>query len=143
MNWIKSLITAFCTAGICFGAIFIIFPEGKMKKPLQYVVSLCFLIIIISVAGVNVNFEKFEIDFAPAKTVNADHLETAATEYTISLILQKAEIDFREIYVYTDNSSKEGINCTKVKIYSSCDKEKILSALGGEGKEFQVEVINE
>ncbi len=143
MNWFNSLITAFCTAGICFGALFIISPSGKMERSVKYVLSLCFLIVVITISGVKMKMNDFNIDFNSTASVDTDELENSVTEYTIALALQKAEIDFREIYVSTDNLEIEGISCTKVKIYTDCDKQKIVNILGEETENFKVEVINE
>jgi hypothetical protein len=143
MNWFNSLITAFCTAGICFGALFIISPSGKMERSVKYVLSLCFLIIVITISGVKMKMSDFDINFNTVSSVDADELENSATEYTIALVLQKAGIDFREIYVSTDNLETDGISCTKVKIYTDCDRQKIVNILGEETENFKVEVINE
>ncbi len=142
MTAFNSIITAFCAAGICFGAIFIICPNGRIEKSVKYVISLCFLLIIISFAGINADFEKFDIDFS-ANTPDTEELETTTAEYTIGVALQKANIDFKEISVYVDNSEIEGISCTRVEIYTNCDKQKIIEILGSENESFKVEVINE
>lgn len=143
MSWFNSVVTAVCAAGICFGAIFIICPNGKMERSVKYVLSLCFLLIIITIAGVGVKVSDFQLDFENTVSVDARELEIAAAQYTIELALKNAGIDFREISVSTDNLSTGGISCTKVKIYTDCDKQRIVNALGGERKDFEVEVINE
>ena len=143
MNWFNSLITAFCTAGICFGALFIISPSGKMERSVKYVLSLCFLIIVITISGVKMKMSDFDINFNTISSVDADELENSATECTIALVLQRAGIDFREIYVSTGNLETDGIRCTKGKIYTDCEREKIVNILGEETENFKVEVINE
>ncbi len=143
MNWFNSLITAFCTAGICFGALFIISPSGRMERSVKYILSLCFLIMVITISGVKMKISNFDINFDTNVSVNVDKLKISTVEYTIALALQNAGIDFREICVSTDNSETDGISCTKVKIYTVCDREKIVSVLGEETKNFKVEVINE
>lgn len=143
MNWFNSLITAFCTAGICFGALFIISPSGKMERSVKYVLSLCFLVMVIAISGVKIKMSDFNIDFNSISSVDSEELKNSATEYTVALSLQKAGIDFREIYVSTDNLEIDGISCTKVKIYTDCDKQKIINILGEETENFKVEVINE
>lgn len=143
MNWFNSLITAFCTAGICFGALFIISPSGKMERSVKYVLSLCFLMMIITISGVNIKMSNFDVDFNTSVSLDTDELEISTAEYTIALALQKAGIDFREIYVSTDNLETDGISCTKVKIYTDCERGKIVNILGEETENFKVEVINE
>lgn len=143
MNWFNSLITAFCAAGICFGALFIISPTGKMERSVKYILSLCFLIIVITISGVKIKMSNFDINFNTVSSVDTDELQNSATEYTIALALQKAGIDFREIYVSKDILETDGISCTKVKIYADCDRQKIVNILGEETENFKVEVINE
>ena len=143
MNWFNSLITAFCAAGICFGALFIISPTGKMERSVKYILSLCFLIIVITISGVKIKMSDFDINFNTVSSVDTDELQNSATEYTVALALQKAGIDFREIYVSKDILETDGISCTKVKIYTDCDRQKIVNILGEETENFKVEVINE
>ncbi len=143
MSWFNSLITAFCTAGICFGAILIISPGGKMEKSVKYVLSLCFLLIIISIAGVRVKIKDFEVDFKSYSSVDIKEIENKTAEYTFELTLKNAGIEFEEIYVSTDILPQGGISCTKVKIYTDCDRQRVVTALGGEKQDFEVEVINE
>ncbi len=143
MSWFNSLVTAFCAAGICFGAIFIICPNGKMERSVKYAVSLCFLLIIITISGVRVKITDFQIDFNNTVSVDTEKLENATLEYTITLALKNAKIEFREIYVSTDNLPNGGISCTKVKVYTACDRQTVVNALGGESEDFEVEVINE
>lgn len=143
MNWFKSIITGFCSAGICFGAIFIICPSGKMEKSVKYVLSLCFLLIIITVVGVGIKTDNIDFNFNNVTSVDITDMENNTAEYTISFALQNAGIEFREISVSKDNSGFDGISCTKVKIYSDCDRQRIIAALGGENHDLEVEVINE
>lgn len=143
MNWFNSLITAFCTAGICFGLLILICPNGKLQKSVRFTVSLCFLLIIISVAGVKITLDNFEIDFNANSSVDISSMETKAAEYTFSLALQNAGIEFEKISVYTDNSSSDSIGFTVVEIYTQCDRQRIINALGGERQGLEVRVINE
>ena len=85
MNWFNSLITAFCTAGICFGALFIISPSGKMERSVKYVLSLCFLVMVIAISGVKIKMSDFNVDFNSISSVDTGELENSATEYTVAL----------------------------------------------------------
>lgn len=143
MNWFYSFVTAFCATGICFGALYIICPGGKMEKSVKYIFSLCFLLIIITLAGVSVAKADFNIDFSSAQPVNTKETDIAFAKYTFALALQKAEVEFSEITLLTDNSSEGGISITKVIIYSDCERQRILNALGQAAENFEVEVINE
>ncbi len=143
MSWLKSLITAVCTAGICFGALFIISPTGKTERSVKYVLSLCFLVVIIAVAGVELKMSDFEINFNTDTVIDLKPSNEATAKYVFSSALKNAGIDFKEISVFTDNLENGGISCTKVKIVTDCDRQRVVAALGGEKEGFEVEVINE
>lgn len=143
MNWFYSFVTSFCATGVCFGALYIICPNGKMEKSVKYIFSLCFLLIIITLAGVTVAQADFSIDFSSAQSVDTSEVDIALAKYTYSLALQKAGIDFSEITVLTDKSTDDCISITKVIIRSDCEKQRVLSALGQAAENFEVEVINE
>ena len=143
MNWFKSFITAFCTAGICFGALFIICPSGKMERSVKYILSLCFLVIIVAVAGVGIKNADLKFNFSIETLTETENLDNATAKYVFAEVLNNAGIKFKEILTFTDNDSKNGISCTKVKIVTDCNKEKVVNALGGEMEGFEVEVVNE
>ena len=143
MYWFSSVITAVCTAGICFGALFMISPTGKTGKSVQYIISLCFLLIIISAVGVTVRSADIDIDFKGTESVDTTELQINSIKHTCGLALQKAGIDFKEFSVSVDISANGSIECTKVTVKSAVNREKILDALGGEREDFKVEVINE
>ena len=143
MNWFKSFVTAFCTAGICFGALFIICPSGKMERSVKYVLSLCFLVIIVAVAGVGIKNADFDLNFDIETMIETENLDKTTAKYVFAQVLNESGINFKEILTFTDNDSKNGISCTKVKIVTDCSKERVVSALGGEIEGFEVEVVNE
>ena len=143
MNWFKSFVTAFCTAGICFGALFIICPSGKMERSVKYVLSLCFLVIIVTVAGVGIKNADLEFKFDTETMIETENIDNATVKYVFSKVLRDAGINFKEILTFTDNDGKNGISCTKVKIVTDCSKERVVSALGGEIEGFEVEVVDE
>ena len=119
MNWFSSVITAVCTAGICFGALFMISPTGKTGKSVQYIISLCFLLIIISAVGVTVRSADIDIDFKGTESVDTTELQINSIKHTCGLALQKAGIDFKEISVSVDISANGSIECTKVTVKSA------------------------
>ena len=143
MNWFKSFVTAFCTAGICFGALFIICPSGKMERSVKYVLSLCFLVIIVAVAGVGIKNANIEFEFDTDTIIETENLDNATAKYVFAEVLRDAKINFKEILTFTDNDGKNGISCTKVKIVTDCSKERVINALVGEIEGIEVEVVNE
>ena len=143
MNWFTSIITAFCSAGICLGSLLIISPTGKTGKSVQYIVSLCFLLIIISAVGVNIRSADFDIGTTKNVSVDTQQTQLTTLKYTCAIALKNAGIDFKEISVCEDNSEIDGIKCNKVVINSNISGERIVNVLGGESEGFKVEVINE
>lgn len=143
MNWFYSFITSLCAAGICFGALYIICPSGKMAKSVKYIFSLCFLLIIITTAGVTVKKADFDFDFSAEAQIDTEKTKIATAEYVYGLALKNAGIEFSRITVFTDNLPDGSISISKVLIYSDCDRQRIITALGQAAENFEVEVINE
>ena len=143
MNWFSSVITAVCTAGVCFGALFMISPTGKTGKSVQYIISLCFLLIIISAVGVTVKSADIDIDFKVTESVDTTEMQINSIKHTCGLALQNGGIDFEEIFVSADILEDGSIECIKVTVNSAVNREVIVNALGGESDNFKVEVINE
>ncbi len=142
MNWFYGIVTAFCTAGVCFGALYIICPKGKMERSVKYTVSLCFLTVVIALAGVQVKKADFDFNIDGSAAANTQELQIRSAEYTFSLALTNAGIDFSKIEVLADNSENGSISISKVIVYSAAGRQKILNAIG-KGTEYEVEVRNE
>lgn len=143
MNWFYSFVTSVCVASICFGALYIICPDGKMSKSVKYIFSLSYLLIMIAIIGITVKKSDFNFDFSSQSIINTENIDISTAEYVYGLALKKAGIEFSRITVFTDNLSQNGISINKVLIYSDCDRQRILTALGQAAENFEVEVINE
>ncbi len=118
-------------------------PEGGLKKSIQYILGLVFLLCVIAACGITVKKADFKIE-APALAANdTAALDTAAAEYVYSYALNRAGIDFSEITVFTDKSDSGSISINKILIRSSGERERILEALGDAAKNIEVEIINE
>lgn len=143
MNWLTSVITAFCVSSVFLGALFILCPKGNVSNSVKYVLSLVFLVSVISAAGVGVKKADFSFEDFSSQSVSADILEHLNIKLAFEEILQKNGISFKEITVFTDKLEAGGISINKVIIRSDCEKEKIIAALGEELKTIEVEVINE
>lgn len=143
MNFLSSVLITFCAACVFIGALYMLCPDGVMSKPVKYILGLCFLITVISAAGITVKTP--DIDFSLPETVTEDteSLEIASAEYVYSYILTAANIDFSQITVCTDKSDDGSIIINKVIIRSDCQREKIIEALGEAAKNHEVEIINE
>ena len=143
MNWFNSFVISICAAGICFGALYILCPAGKMSKSVRYIFSLCFLLIIITATSITVKKAEFNFDFNNQTETNIENSQITIAEYTYGLALRKAGIDFSKITVFTDNLKEESISISKVLIYSDSSRQRIITALGEAAENFEVEVINE
>lgn len=143
MNWFFSLVTAISVSSIFIGGLFILSPSGQMSKPLRYIYSLCFIMTILVSSQIKLNKTDVDFNFQSPETADYTDIEIAVAEYTYGLALKNAGISFSKITVFTNNSENESISISKVLVYSDDDKQRIISALGGENKKIEVEVINE
>lgn len=143
MNWFTSFVTAISAAGICLGGLYIICPTGKISKTVKYVFSLCFLLIIITTAGVTVKNSDFDFPQFTQNEIDSDAAQLAAARYVYENALYAAGIEFSEIRIFTDKSQDGSINITKILIYTKAESKKVREALGQAAENFEVEVINE
>lgn len=143
MNYIEAFLIAFCAAAVFIGALYMLCPDGAMSKPVKYLLSLAFLLTVISVAGITVKNVEPELDFSVPETIDAAALETSSAEYVYSYALSSAGIEFSRIEIFTDKTEDGSISINKVIIYSGCERQKIIDALGEATKNIEVEVINE
>ena len=143
MNYLNSFFMSFCVSAIFIGGIFIICPNGKMSKPIKYILCLIFtVIIIVSVSKINPDFDLpyFESQILEQ---NSDKLQIQSAEYVWGSCLKAASINFTKITVCTNKTQNNSIVISKVIICSDCEETRILQALGEAAKNFEVEVINE
>ena len=135
--------TSFSVGCILIGSLYIICPEGNISKSVKYIFSLVFLIIIITAA--NIPFKKISFDLPTnnSSQMETNNIQISAAEYIYSFTLKKENINFKRIYVCTDNSESESIVITKVVIVSNEEDSKIIKALGELAKTRKVEIINE
>lgn len=142
MNGLNSILISFCVSCILMGTLYIICPEGKLSKPLQYIFGLLFVVTVISAAKLpfigNINFTPTEIS-----TENYEEMEISSAKYVFSYVLTKSGINFKEISLCTDNLPDGSIVISKVIINSDCENQEIIKALGDLTKTREVEIINE
>jgi len=134
---------SFSVGCILIGSLYIICPEGNIKKPIKYIFSLVFLVIIISAANIPLKKIDFSFNQNATEQANLTEMQIAAAEYIYSYTLNAEGINFSKIYVCTDNSEDGSIVITKVVIVSKEPKEKIIKALGILAQNREVETINE
>ncbi len=142
MGYIASFLTSFCAAAVFIGALYMLCPEGVMSKSVKYILSLCFLVSVISAAGITVKRVDLELSFS-APAVSSAELQIKNAEFVYSYALDSAGIEFSSIEIFTDKLEDNSIVINKVRIKSGSEKQKIISALGEAAKNIEVEVINE
>lgn len=134
---------SFSVGCILIGALYIICPEGNISKPIRYLFSLVFLVIIISATNIPLKKITFPLPEATASQASLTEMQSLSAQYIYSYTLAAQNINFREIYVCTDNSNDNSIVINKVIIVSDEPREKIIKALGVLAKEREVEIVNE
>ncbi len=143
MNGLASFLMSFCVSAIFIGAIFIICPNGKMSKPIKYIFSLVFTVILITaVSKTEIAPDDWEFEFK-ADTSQSDALKIQSAEYVWGQCLKSANINFQKITVCTNKTEDGGITISKVIIFSNENEEKIFTALGDLAKAYEVEIKNE
>ena len=142
MSNLATFFTSFCVSAILIGAFYVICPGGEISKSVKNIFSLIFTVVIISSAlSIDPIF-----DYSAEITKNEEvinSLDTYSAIYVYSECLKAEKIEFSEISVLTNKTEEGGIVISKVIIFSSEDKEKILSALSIVAQNIEVEVINE
>ena len=143
MSGLTSFLTSLCAACVFIGAVHLICPDGNLGKPVKYVLSLVFLVTVISAAGLLKGGINTDISFEASAAVSDEALKAASARYVYGQALRASEINFTEITVCTDKTEDGSIVISKVIIYSDCDKERIRAALGGSAENTEVEIVNE
>ena len=142
MSYINTFLISFCAAAVFIGALYMLCPDGAMQKPIKYLVSLLFLLSVISVAGITVKNAELNLDFTLPQTDSTD-LEIKNAEYVYAFALRNADIGFREIEIFTTKADDGGIIINKVIVHSDCERQKIVDALSEATKNIEVEVVND
>ena len=143
MSYLNSFLMSFCVSAIFIGAVFLICPGGKMSKPVKYILTLVFTVVIIT----SVSNKNFDLDFSDFKvpTVDTDgeELKIQSAEYVLGEVLRQNGVNFSKITVCTTKAEDSSIVISKVIIFSQERDEKILDALSEIVKNYEVEIKNE
>lgn len=117
-------------------------PDGVLNKTVRYILSLVFLLTVISAAGITVKNADINFDFSAPQTQNTD-LEINSAEFVYEYALKKGGINYSDIEIFTTKTENGSININKVIIYSEHTKEAVLEVLGEAAKNIEVEIVNE
>ena len=143
MSGLTTFLTSLCAACVFIGTVHLICPDGNLGKPVKYILSLVFLVTVISAAGLLKGGFNTDITFEASAGTSDETLKTAAARYVYTEALRSSKINFTEITVCTDKTQDGSIVISKVVIYSDADKERIRAALGAAAENIEVEIVNE
>ena len=142
MNYITSLLTAFCVSAVFIGALYMLCPDGSMSKSVRYILGICFLLSVLTAAFVTAPKAEIDFDFS-AQEIDNEELLLSSARYTYSYALQKADIDYEEILIFTNKTDDRSISITKICVKTHSSQEAVLKALGQATQNIEVVVENE
>ncbi len=143
MSGFSSFLTSLCAACVFIGVMHLICPDGAMGKPVKYILSLVFLVTVVSSVGIFAGGFEPGVSFDAAYAVSDEDLRAAAARYVYEAALNSSGINFTEITVCTDKNDDGSIIISKVIIYSDCEETRIREALGAAAENLEVEIVNE
>lgn len=143
MDNVLQFFASFCVAAIFIGALYFLCPDGATSNTVKYTLSLVFMCIIISAAGIAL--PKFNFEPIEPHTFSESQLEMEITfaRQVYARALYSKKIKFTSIEVFTNKLADGGIVISKVQIRSDHTAQEIFSALEGIDPIIQVEVIND
>lgn len=143
MNTLLKAALGVCTAFVFMGALWLVVPDGTMKKSVSYCFSLAFLAIIIvpvmAIGKLELPKSNYEISENQAVSTMADD----AAYYLCVAALKDAGISFDNLTVNADICEDNGISINSVRVVSRFSRADICSALEPIAPESVVEVVNE
>ncbi len=139
MNSIFSFLKTFSLGGIVIGALYILVPEKTFKKPIIYILSLTFVLLILLSVPRHIDFDYSFTEETVEENIESINEQTALL--TIKSALSIAGIDYSKLEVDFSKDPDGKINYIYVKIQTKETAEKIKEALNSEN--IKVSVINE
>ena len=143
MNFLASFISTFCAASVFIGLLYLLCPDGSMEKSVKYILTLVFILTVISAAAITNKGERVgKIEYSSIKT-DTSALDTETARFIIGRALDNAKIEYREITVCTNKTESGSISISKVIIRSERTETEILTALSGLEESIEVVVKND
>ena len=143
MKNLREFITAFCSASLLFGGLYILKPSKSTEKAVKYIFSLIFICCVFS-AILNIDISDFKFTTDNNSYIKSQaSLSVNAAELTFKEVLKNAEINFSKITVCTNKNQNGDILINKVIVYSKESKDEIIALLGGNDAQYEIEVIYE
>ncbi len=141
MEYVKTIILSFCVASVFIGILYTITPDGNISKSVKYLLSLAFLVTVISVGkadNTGVEFPEFQVSQS-----EVDSLLVENARLTYSEALKKSNINFSSITVFTNKDENGDIKIIRVEIETKESAEVVKQALGEVSAAAEVIIINE
>ncbi len=141
MEYVKAIILSFCVASVFIGILYIITPDGNISKSVKYLLSLAFLVTVITagkVGNIDVELPDFEVSQA-----EVDELLVENAKLTYSEALRNSNINFSAVTVFTNKDENGNIKITKVEIKTDQTYEAVKQALGEVANTVEVIITNE
>ena len=142
MSAVSSLFTAFCVTSVFIGALFMIAPEGNMSKSVKYVLSLAFLLSLVTVVSFGKSEQKIQVDNIE-NGISYEEISVVNARLVYSETLRQSGINFSFIEVFTDKNENGDIKIIKVVVKTEESEERVRSALSEVCKNIEVAVENE
>lgn len=142
MNGLNALVLSLCTSFVFIGVLFIIAPEGNMKKSVSFLLSLVFLISIVSLSGIGIKKIDINFEFKESEIEN-DDLKVSAAKIYYKTLLENAGLEYKNIEIITNKSPDGDISIIKVLINTSENAQAIRQLISENSSDVEVEIINE
>ncbi len=142
MSYILQIIFGICGALIFIGAVQIISPQRAMKKSVDFILGLIFVLALLAPAfalkGVSLNLPPIE----KIENQNSELMAHTA-DYLVRAVLDSAGIKYEKLLVSADISEDGRISISKVTLASDSPREQIIKALSELVLDENVEILNE
>lgn len=128
MNVIREIAISFCAAAVMTAAVGLI-SGGRLQMSMKYIISLCLMCSVLSVAVSG----KFSLpsaipSFSP-KPYSTDELYKYQAEYIVGEILKSSGITYQNITAKATKSSDGSIIINEIEIIGCSDSEKANNQL--------------
>lgn len=123
MDMLGNIAASVSVSAVIIGAVYIICPNGVMKRSAEYIIGLvmlCALIIPVTGADIEISVPSAKTDF----TVRADGMLSSQAEYIVKSLFEEENITFGEIAAETDISDDGSIIISSVTITGVSDPDK-------------------
>lgn len=118
MSFFIGLAKTLSVVAVVLAALWMVVPKGYSAALFKYAMGLFMVAVIIStlnVSAVDFGLPAFSYNTADA-THTAERISNSTAEFVIENLLNRCNIKFKEVVVFTDNSDPSDINITKAAV---------------------------